>query len=1843
MQVDGVSFCLGSSTCQPVYEASGDGTWRTSRDTRNLEDGDAVIYGLVSYRDRFGRPHSSSLSVPVTIDNSTPSVTLAATPSSGQAPMSVHGSISAYQPHGAELSYQLDFGDESSPQSGSISTPYDPVEFDHVYATVGNHRLRAVVSDGKGHTAERSVYVSVKSSGDDTPPAVVFQKGPVGSIPRTTATFAFRSTEEGSSFFCSFDGPGFEPCSSPTTREGLAEGEHAFSVKARDLAGNLSLPLTRKFTVDTTPPETTIDAGPSAQSDDPSPSFSFSSEEPSTFRCSLDGAAAVPCSSPKPYPALSKGGHDFSVTAIDRAGNVDRSPATSHFLIEPPATPNHPPSLQLAVEQTAGKAPLHLKAALETSDADGDELDSEVSFGDGSDPIRAPISTGLLEHTYDHPGSYLLDVHVDDGRDTVERSAVVVVSPQEPLLADAGDDLHTLVGEPVSFGGGNSRPAGAISQYSWDFGDGSGGAGPTPEHTYAAPGEYEVTLTVSGGGESSTDKAKVVVEPSPKASGLAVHVSGAGQPLAGATVSFIRPDGSRLSAASDGSGTAQLAGMPEGVSTIYVAAAGFRPTAAQAEVADGAGTVNVDLAAGEMGAATIESTRLTYEEILEKGIDVADPENSHVYEAKIHLFFVPDEPEPKVIDVYITPAGVECFSNCAGGSGGGGGGGGGGLPSGGGGPITFGGYQYLPKVQYVGGEPLIQWLVLPIRASFLKEFFEVKMIVENLTNGIDFSPGVAALELPQGLTLAPTAQPQSAVQSVEAVRAGKSRTVSWVVRGDTEGEYDLEAGYSATAPAVEEPVYLRARTQTPLKVWGASALKTKILVDEKATRWGPYAFEVAITNVSDTPVYNMQVEMLDREADAPEEEALFFYAPFPPQVQGTAEIAPGETWTAHYVVFAGLGNEEVTRMRVLLAQSFVERTGGDVDLQPELGIRKGPSIGPGAGPVEVDVERKPGSSLDEAVLHYSRPEGVPVEGYGLWTRQALDGGEWRQYRRGIPPSGGKAETFRIPATRSSEGRYYAIGTELPNKEVRFMHSIGVGPPRYVAMGDSFSAGEGVPVFSADSNQPGDRCHRSERGSYSRRLVADRSIDANLQPAIFAACSGAIVRDIETDNPRNVGERAQDSHVSQFTNLVTLTMGGNDIGFGDIARLCTALDCAELLADKAPGTQSWLDEASSMWIPGQFLQNRIQQKLGTADPCIVAISLAAELWCGYQEIKAIQTVNDTGDKERIATPSNLENGILEKRLTSAYLAIAHRAPNAQILVLRYPQIATGSSGRACKLYGDLPVTLTDRERATIETIIGKLNDKVALAVARADDALAAEGRARQVEVVDPEHFKGHELCTNETLNPGSYFNSVAIPHVTGDGSDEFIYSFHPNANGQQAFERDLADKLRGEIQAGVVTVRPAESVSAGTSFVPFGGRNLRATAAWPGSTVTMSLLSPGGVTFDASTDGVRQGSTATSEWLEVADPEPGVWHVQLFGEDVSVEGEPVQVSAAAESPPPQAPDVDVTFARVSEDPEQFDLEAHGPAGTGYEWTFSDGSSAIGGSVSHIFSDGGRRWATLHAVGSDGGEAWSQVELGPPADDSDPPTFFGVPDQLAVESTSSDGVVVYYDLPLADDAVEGEVPVSCSPSSGSVFPPGTTEVHCEAVDSSGNRTTVSFHVSVGGTLPPPPPSPPGKPTLSGISPSSPADDQHPTVLGAAAAGSTVRIYGNATCVSPPLGAGQADGGGHFSVPVTVPDGSTTSLSATAETSAGISECSAPITYVELGPSPPPSAGGDGQQSQERVAPAPAGTSSGSSPQTPGVTPPPAKPAAGRKRSAKCRKLKGPAKRRCLTRGKHKKHAR
>src|SRR5690606_10714261 len=153
----------------------------------------------------------------------------------------------------------------------------------------------------------------------------------------------------------------------------------------------------------------------------------------------------------------------------------------------------------------------------------------------------------------------------------------------------------------------------------------------------------------------------------------------------------------------------------------------------------------------------------------------------------------------------------------------------------------------------------------------------------------------------------------------------------------------------------------------------------------------------------------------------------------------------------------------------------------------------------------------------------------------------------------------------------------------------------------------------------------------------------------------------------------------------------------------------------------------------------------------------------------------------------------------------------------------------------------------------------------------------------------------------------------------------------------------------DIEAEVKWVMLREEVNAGSIFVPFGGRTIRATSSWAGSTVKMSLRSPSGEIFDADTPGVRSGSTDVSEWLEIDDPVPGNWTVRVYGQDGPDGGEPTQASVYADVPPPAPPVVELSAQPVDGQADTFDLSASGPEGVVYTWAFSDGSTGEGVSL------------------------------------------------------------------------------------------------------------------------------------------------------------------------------------------------------------------------------------------------------------------------------------------------------
>lgn len=113
---------------------------------------------------------------------------------------------------------------------------------------------------------------------------------------------------------------------------------------------------------------------------------------------------------------------------------------------------------------------------------------------------------------------------------------------------------------------------------------------------------------------------------------------------------------------------------------------------------------------------------------------------------------------------------------------------------------------------------------------------------------------------------------------------------------------------------------------------------------------------------------------------------------------------------------------------------------------------------------------------------------------------------------------------------------------------------------YVALGDSYSSGEGVWVPAQDG---ADRCHRS-KGSYFAQIAAAHAFEGG---SAFWACSGATTRQLLNGQ---FGQPPQIKRIDAKASLVTLSIGGNDAGFSNVLKGCIAkLPWSSACADQEP--------------------------------------------------------------------------------------------------------------------------------------------------------------------------------------------------------------------------------------------------------------------------------------------------------------------------------------------------------------------------------------------------------------------------------------------------------------------------------------------------------------------------------------------------------------------------------------------------------------------------------------------------------------------------------------------------
>lgn len=285
---------------------------------------------------------------------------------------------------------------------------------------------------------------------------------------------------------------------------------------------------------------------------------------------------------------------------------------------------------------------------------------------------------------------------------------------------------------------------------------------------------------------------------------------------------------------------------------------------------------------------------------------------------------------------------------------------------------------------------------------------------------------------------------------------------------------------------------------------------------------------------------------------------------------------------------------------------------------------------------------------------------------------------------------------------------------------------------YYAFGDSYSAGEGLPPFdrwtAKVSASGADRCHRSSRG-YPRLL----RFAAPTPPAVFTACSGAVIADVY-DGHVQPGEDAEtfvpaqaDGEVHPDARLVTLTIGGNDLQFSKIVTFC-------VIEPHCMSTTFGEDVRGG----GRFVDYPGPEPLDT--------------W-----------ITDT-------------TALVVARHEALFERLDREYPNARVLVIGYPYLFP---------VGPPPVGPSD-----CASVLRRVDQDERTAIRRHTDRFNELVRERAVaaglEYVSPVAiWEGHEPCGDA----GQFTN--AVKPLGGDGS------FHPSRSGQEALAELISCYLVSE--------------------------------------------------------------------------------------------------------------------------------------------------------------------------------------------------------------------------------------------------------------------------------------------------------------------------------------------------------------------------------------------------------------------------------------------------------------
>ena len=397
------------------------------------------------------------------------------------------------------------------------------------------------------------------------------------------------------------------------------------------------------------------------------------------------------------------------------------------------------------------------------------------------------------------------------------------------------------VGVDYLFDASESSDETGIASYRIDFGDGFSSDESKAVHRYENPGFYTVTLTVTDDdGNSTVLKTDIIVTVREAIGQVKVTVVNSNGAVLPNMPVYFDLGGGNQSIAYTGSSGSVIFDTVIGKFTVGTYADGYLPVKQEAVVTNGKVTeiklvvVQQPIVTGEF-----EIHRMTLSEIIAAGIDVSAPENQNVVKITGYLYYgkenVPISFNANNKGIIDSKPIIKDFGDGTGKHS---------LT-----PVYIGSGYGSSSGSGTDSSPIIAIVDIPVEASFLKDFFDVKLhIMNHAAEEYSLLNNTITLNVPDGLTIVEAnGRSSTAAVCVDEIKGQETYTANWVLRGDIPGEYEISANYFGVVSQFNAPVQAHFVAKDPIQVRDGAGLE--ILLDASTTLFqGNAYFDVGLHN-----------------------------------------------------------------------------------------------------------------------------------------------------------------------------------------------------------------------------------------------------------------------------------------------------------------------------------------------------------------------------------------------------------------------------------------------------------------------------------------------------------------------------------------------------------------------------------------------------------------------------------------------------------------------------------------------------------------------------------------------------------------------------------------------------------------------------------------------------------------------------------------------------------------------------------------------------------------------------------------------------------------------------------